>query len=286
MKKRASVVVFAFFFLPSFVGSSAAIDLPSPQGYVSDYAGVIEASRKAGIESLLSQVRSQTGIEMAVVTVTSLQGLQVDDYANQLFRKWGIGGKKENNGLLILVAPNERKWRVEVGYGLEGELPDGFVGEVGRQMVPYFRAQNYGGGLYVAAQNIVTAIAEKRGITIEGLNRPLPPAPSRAQRPRRSSGALPVSLLIFFFFLFIFVIGIVARFRAFRHGYRRRFRYGVGSEWFLYPIIFGGGGSGGFGGHSGGGSHDWGSFGGGGGGSGFGGFGGGSSGGGGASGDW
>ncbi len=254
-------------------------EFPSPRGYVNDFAGVLNVESQTRMEALIRRARAQMGVEIAIVTVSSLEGMPIEDYSIELARRWGIGRKGEDTGLLILVAPNERKWRIEVGYGLEGELPDGLVGEVGRRMVPYFREGKYGEGLELGLQTIVATLAKKRGVTIEDVDASLAYAPER-----RSVRAAGLSLVLLFVVLFIlaFVLAATTGTGWRRKGQLRRSRPYQDSDWLWYPIIFSGGGSGGFGGHIGGGSHRSGGFGGG----GFGGFGGGSFGGGGASGSW
>lgn len=134
---------------------SGAVDYPSPQGYVSDYAGIINESYESQIESLLSDLEDETTVEVAVLTVENLQGLDKETYAVEIFREWGIGKEDVDNGLLILVAMEEREWRIEVGYGLEGVIPDGVAGRIGRnRMVPNFQAGDYGKGIYEAVADI------------------------------------------------------------------------------------------------------------------------------------
>lgn len=263
--------------------SNGAADLPAYRGHVNDFAGVIGTAEASRMEGLLRQVKEKTGLELAVATVPSLEGSSVEDYATALFRQWGIGQKKENSGLLLLVAPNDRKYRIEVGYGLEGDLPDSLVGDIGRRMVPYFRQQRYGDGIAVAVDALVAGIAQARGVQITGSERP--PSLSKRQRSRGSG----IGGVIFFGMLVVFIVIIAVsasgRGRWGGPGMRRRRRWG--SDWIWYPIIFSGGGSGGFGGSGGDSGSSWGGLGGGGSSGGdFGGFGGGSSGGGGASGDW
>ncbi len=246
-------------------------ELPSPQGYVNDFAGVLDAENQVRMEALIRRVRAQMGVEIAVVTIPSLEGLPIEEYSIELARRWGIGRKGEDTGLLILVAPNERRWRIEVGYGLEGELPDGLVGEVGRRMVPYFRERKYGEGLELGLQTIVATLAKKRGVTIEDVDASLAYAPER--RSVRVVG-LGLVLLLVVLFILAFVLAATTGTSWRRRGRAWRSRPYRDSDWMWYPIIFSGGGVGGFGGHIGGGSHQW------------GGFGGGSFGGGGASGSW
>lgn len=129
-----------------------------PTGYVSDFAGVISTSQKQEIESKLSALEKNTGNEVAVVTVKSLGGDTVENFALKLFQEWGIGSKKNNNGVLILVAPTEREVRIEVGYGLEGAITDLQSGNIIRQvMIPAFKTGDYGAGISRAA-DAVTAI--------------------------------------------------------------------------------------------------------------------------------
>ena len=93
--------------------------------YVTDNASILDDNAERTLDGKIRAFEKSTSIEIAIATVPSLDGLTVEDYGNQLFRKWGIGKKGENNGLLILVAPTERKWRIEVGYGLEEWITDG-----------------------------------------------------------------------------------------------------------------------------------------------------------------
>src|SRR5437667_5921090 len=110
-----------------------------PSGYVSDLAGVIAPEARTRLEALCTEVEQKTGAQMAIVTVQSLEGESVEDYAVDLYKQLGVGGKKDNRGVLLLVAPNERKYRIEVGYGLEPVINDARAGDAGRAMVPYLR---------------------------------------------------------------------------------------------------------------------------------------------------
>ena len=101
---------------------------PRPSGHVNDFAGVLTADDRAYLENFLRSVERDTTAEVVVVTVTSLDGMTIEEYANRLFADWGIGTKARDNGVLLLVAPAERQVRIEVGYGLEGSLPDGLAG--------------------------------------------------------------------------------------------------------------------------------------------------------------
>jgi uncharacterized protein len=237
-----------------------------PTGYVTDLAGVIAVDTKARLEALCYEVEQKTGAQMAIVTVHSLDGESVENYAVELYKQLGVGSKSDNRGVLLLVAPDEHKYRVEVGYGLEPVINDARAGDAGRAMVPLLREFKYSAAIETAAWMLAKYIADDRGVTLSGQ----PPVRPRATVREHSSH---VSLwLILFVIWIIFSIARAGRNAA---GGRR----GGGGGWWIGPMLggMGGGwGGGGFGGGSGGYS----------GGGGFGGFGGGSSGGGGASGSW
>lgn len=242
-----------------------------PTGYVSDLAGVIGPEAKTRLEALCAEVEQKTGAQMAVVTVQSLEGEGVENYAVDLFKQLGVGSKKDNRGVLLLVAPNERKYRIEVGYGLEPVINDARAGDAGRAMVPYLRQSDYGKATEIAAWQLAKYIADDAGVTLSGQ-----PPEMRNQNGRGNIG----------FPVFWVILGLIIFFRAIRSlSGRGGGGSGGGLLWFLLGMLASNsgrrsGGSWGGGGWSGGG------FGGGGGGGGFGGFGGGSSGGGGASGSW
>jgi len=198
--------------------------------------------------------------------VHSFEGRSVEDYAADLYKHLGIGGKKDDRGVLLLVSPDERKYRIEVGYGLEPVINDARAGDVGRAMVPFLRAGNYNGAIQTAAFQLAKFIADDRGVTLS-LAAPVRAAPQSDDRGS-AFGAWVVVIIIV---IYLIIAGIS---RGGKGG------GGHGFWWFILGMFLGGSGGGG-GGYSGGG------FGGSGGGGGdFGGFGGGSSGGGGASGSW
>jgi len=239
-------------------------DLPKPKDYVSDLAGVMTPEAVQKLNLLAGEVEQKTGAQVAVVTVKSLDGEEASQYANELFKQWGVGGKKDDRGVLILLAPNERKYFTEVGYGLEPILNDAKVGDFGREMVPALKQKDYNGALIVITTRVAQTIAADAGVQLSGV-------PNIPQR-RASDDRIPAFWVFVGLFVFIWVMS--------RIGGRRR-RRGM-----FLPWIFPGGGFGGGGWSSGGGGWSGGGFGGGSGFGGFGGFGGGSSGGGGAGGSW
>src|SRR6476646_1870551 len=114
-----------------------------PQGYVNDFAGVLSAEGKEKLTVLCMEVEQKTQAQIAVVTVSTLEGQPVEQFANDLFTAWGVGPKQTLKGVMILVATNDHKYRVEVGYGLEPILPDGKVGGFAREAVPLLRQNDY-----------------------------------------------------------------------------------------------------------------------------------------------
>jgi uncharacterized protein len=245
-------------------------DLAQP---VNDFARVIDAPSAAAIDRLSRQLKAATGDVVVVATVPTIDPYgDIREYANALLENHGrgIGSKGKDNGLLILLAFKEHKVWVEVGYGLEQWITDGFAGETSRQfMVPEFRAGRYGAGLYAGTVRIVSRIAQGRNVRLEGV-----PSPAPAPAPRRGT-PLPLSLVIL---IFMAVLAL-SRIGGGPGGRTRRWGVGPWSGWSSGIGPFGGGWSGGGFGGSGG-------FGGGGFGGGFGGFGGGSSGGGGGGASW
>jgi uncharacterized protein len=246
-----------------------------PQGYVNDFAGVLNAQAKDKLTAICTELDQKAQAQISVVTVSSLEGEPIEQYSIDLATAWGIGPKQKDRGVLILVAPSDRKYRIEVGYGLEGILPDGKVGGFGREAVPFLRQNDYSGAVLLMTERVAQVIAEDQKVTLDSLSgAPPPPAePDNSLFPMSSM----VWLLIFVIFIFSPALGFI--FNLFFGGVFGS-RRGRGS-WGGGPRYGGGGWYGG--GWSGGGGSSWG---GGGGGGGFGGFGGGSFGGGGASGGW
>ncbi len=242
-----------------------------PTGYVTDRAGIINAQNKSELEALGTELEQKTGAQMAIVTVRSLDGEEIQPYANDLFKQLGIGKKKEDNGVMLLVAPNDRKYWTEVGYGLEPILNDARAGDAGRLMVPYFRKGDFSSGITAAAWQLAKYIADDKGVTLTG-------APQLQQAPPANSdgrGGMFWILVV----LVILIFRVLAR--VLRNTSGRGGGGGMGTGLLIGAILgsMGGGGRGGWSSGSGGGG--WG-----GGGGGFGGFGGGMSGGGGAGGSW
>lgn len=147
---------------------ASAIDLASlqRQGYVSDFAGVVDAGSRETIDRYCARVEKATGAQIALVTIPSLEGVPVEQFANDLFRRWGVGRKDVDDGVLLLLAVRDRQSRLEVGRGLEPFITDGTSGALLREMRPELRENRYGPALLVAAQSLGERIAKSKGVRI------------------------------------------------------------------------------------------------------------------------
>lgn len=242
-----------------------------PSNYVNDFAGVLTSSSVSNLNDLCRQIDEKAHAQIAVVTINSLDGSDIESYAVDLYKRWGVGNKSSNKGVLILLSVSDRRYRFEVGYGLEPILPDGKVGGFGREAVPFLKQGDYDSAVSLMVTRVAQVIADDAGVQLTGAR--------SYSEPQSDSGSTPsliwtlVVLLVIGSWFFRFFIKRAQQ--ATGIGGRRR---GIRNDWWW----LGGGGFGG--GGFGGGGFGGGGFGGGGGG--FGGFGGGSSGGGGASGGW
>lgn len=234
-----------------------------PARYVVDLAHIIDDSDEVKINGYLQELEQKTTAQVIVLTINSLNGAAIEDFSLQVAGKWKLGRKGKDNGMLILFAMKDRKYRFEVGYGLEGILPDSKLGTIGRQLiVPNFRQGQYTRGIDQTVVQVASIIAESQGVQITGI-------PHLSTIRTTHIKTKPYDLLKLLFFLIL--IGPLLFIFCFLISRHNGLRIGGGG--------FGNGGSGSFGGGLGGG------FGGGGFGS-FGGGGGGGFGGGGASGGW
>lgn len=215
------------------------LNLPELTGPVVDQMDLLRPLEKEQLERMLTKMYETGRIQMAVFITRSLEGLDIESYSISVAEKWQLGRKGQDQGLLMVIAPAERRMRLEVGYGLEGDITDAFSRQVlDDVVVPYFRKQRYGDGLMLATQ----AIAEK--LKLEGLDAPV--KNPLAKSSGRSTPAKLIVLLFLIFWLMLFFRGLFLPFGAGSGwGYRGRNGGGFGG--------FGGGGFGGGGGFSGGG---------------------------------
>jgi len=149
-----------FFFAVLFnLGLSVAQNVPekpSPARFINDFAHILSESEVSTLEQKLRNYQDSTSNQFAIVTVSSLDNYDIESYSYQLAKTWGIGQKDKNNGILILIAPNERKMRIEVGYGLEGAIPDAVCKQIIREvMKPYFKQNNYYAGIDEATNYLI-----------------------------------------------------------------------------------------------------------------------------------
>ncbi len=259
LKVAASITIFVC--AAPAVFSQAVKDLPKPTDYVSDDAHVMSPQAIDQLNHLCGEVDHEAHAQIAVVTIDTLNGEPIEQYAVELEDAWKVGPKGSDRGVIVLLAVKDRRRWIETGYGLEGILPDGKVGEIGRQMVPMLRNNDFDGAMTLAVDEIAQIIAQDAGVQLQPLTR----WGAQQQQPHATAGQI-IGGIIFLIFVIIFLF----------------WAGGNGLLGFLLGMFLGGGRWGGGGGFGGGGDFG----GGGGGGSGFGGFGGGSTGGGGAGGSW
>ena len=221
--------------------------------YVNDFAHVLDQNTIAQMDEICRQIDGKAHAQIAVVTVRSLDGSDIESYAVDLFHQWGVGRKATNRGVLILYAIDDHRARIEVGYGLEPILPDGKVGGFQREAVPLMRNANYSQALLLVTSRVAQVIAQDAGVQLTTPQLPPTPAEPTEQAGRGiSAGGIILLIVVVLIVLFTPLRSLV---------------FGI----LLSGMFGGGGGSRGGGGWGGGG---------------FGGFGGGSSGGGGASSSW
>ncbi|GJD60585.1 TPM domain-containing protein [Methylobacterium frigidaeris] len=268
MRSPAGAGLLALLLIPFLLvlsaGTAAALDLPPLTGRVVDGAGLLRPEESAALAAKLKAHEDKTTDQVVVATIPSLQGTSVEDFSNRLFRAWGLGGKARNNGVLFLIAPTERKVRIEVGYGLEGALTDALSKVIiASAVAPKFKTGDFPGGIQAGVDGILGILS---GDAAEW---------QRRAEVREDSGSDldPVLVLILLVVIGFVLVRLLTRGGGGGPGRPHR---RTGGNWIVVPGPGGGGFGSGYGG----------SFGGGGGfGGGFSG-GGGSSGGGGASGDW
>jgi len=199
--------IICFFSYPGFLFSQD-VNFPDWTGYINDYAGLLDSGSKSELEALASKIEEETGSEIAVAIVDSLQGITEEEYAVELFEKWGIGKEKEDNGILILICtegePGNRPLRIEVGYGLEGVITDLEAGEIVNDIiVPNFQK----GDFYTGLNNAILVIAEQI-YEEEGLE-PIATETSSAAPFTSSSSEFPFGWVCCFPIPFVITIIIV-----------------------------------------------------------------------------
>jgi uncharacterized protein len=239
------------FFCMLAVSVCHAVDIPdTPRDYVVDLAGIVDQGAEGKLNGYLRELEQKTGAQMVVLTIKSLEGESLEDFSITVAHdKWKLGQKGRDNGVLLLVSTGDKKYRLEVGYGLEGALPDSFVGEVGRSyLVPYFKKGDYAGGIYSASLIVVNTIAKDAGVTITGM--PTVKRPARSASGKKRSGPFQkvMGFLFIIFLIYMFIrhpramitMMLLSSMGGRRGGWGGGGGFGGGG--------FGGGGGGGFGG--------------------------------------
>lgn len=205
-------------------------EFPKPTGYVNDYANLIDSKTKTDITKLALTIKKNTGAEISVVTIQDIGNISIEEYAAELFKEWGIGQKGKDNGILIILALKQRKVRIEVGYGLEGDFPDLLMNKyLNNYAIPYFKNGNYSKGFYNLTYAIAKHFAEINGADfktwIENINVPV------VKTKKRFDLSSLFGLLFFFMFFVMPILGIMRR----RYFYSRR-----SSNPLLWAMFFGG----------------------------------------------
>lgn len=213
--KLTSKLAFIILLLAIIItASSFAVQPPIPDkpfNHVVDLAGIIDENVEAGLNRYLLELEQKTTAQMIVLTITSLDGESIEDVSLSIAHdRWKLGQKGRDNGALLLVSLNDRKYRFEIGYGLEGVLPDSLVGSVGREyLVPYFRKGDYSSGIAAAALAVINEIAAESNVDIKGMPK-LRARSSYPYRPR-SSGKTSLTGKIFGVLFFIGLIYMFIR---------------------------------------------------------------------------
>ncbi|MBI4697591.1 MAG: LemA family protein [Nitrospirae bacterium] len=216
LKNKPLILMLLIFALAAINISSAGIAVPDqPYNHVVDLAGVINGDAEANLNRYLLELEQKTTAQMVVLTIDSLESEPLEEFSmNIAHKKWRLGQKGKDNGILLLVAVQDRKYRFETGYGLEGILPDSLTGSIGRQyLVPYFRQGNYSAGIYTGALAVIDIIASSEGVEITGMSEngasrydSIPTGRGPGARVRRQVGIFDVVLGAMFFLGIIYLL--------------------------------------------------------------------------------
>ncbi|MCL2063621.1 MAG: TPM domain-containing protein [Candidatus Cloacimonetes bacterium] len=179
----------------------ATIQFPKPQGWVNDFSEVFDPATKANLSNILTELNQKTGVEIAVVAVKDFQGLDRDTYATDLFESWGIGSRNDE-GILILLATEEREIKIEVGYGSEGYLTDGTAGQLlDEYVIPHLAANDFNQGLFYAGLVFSSYVAEAKGIELTGMPSNIP-----VSSHQQSNEQFYFELILLAIFIFLVII--------------------------------------------------------------------------------
>lgn len=197
--------------------ATAALEVPFLAGRVNDLAGLLQEETRERLEQKLAQLEADTGSQVVVLTIPSLEGESLEEYAHRVASTWQLGQRGQDNGVLFLIAKNDRKMRLEVGYGLESVLPDAACRRILDNVVrPRFRSGDFDGGIEAGVDAVATAIRSGA-------------LPVEAQRPSESSGRGPgLFALVIFLGIFTVVVGLFSLLALLSTGF---------ASWFLYLFL-------------------------------------------------
>ena len=249
-------ICFSYIFLNT-TALHAEIAIPDqPFNHVVDIAGIINDDVEANLNKYLLELEQKTTAQMIVLTINSLEGESLEDFSLRVaHEKWRLGQKDKDNGVLLLVALQDRKYKFEIGYGLEGILPDSLTGSIGRDyLVPYFKNGDYSTGIFTATLAVINEIASNSGVEIAGMpklkNRPVYPN-GRTEIGKPSFLSIIFGILFFIGLIYMFIRHprlLLFLFMMSMMGGGRRSGWGGGGGFGGGGGSFGGGGGGGFGG--------------------------------------
>jgi uncharacterized protein len=208
LRCKSSIILAFVLFIFITTPAGFAAEIPArPANPVVDLAGIIDDAVETKINRYLRELERKTTAQMAILTVKSLDGQSIEEFSLTIAHdQWKLGQKNKDNGVLLVVALNARKYRIEVGYGLEGALPDSLVGSIGREyLVPYFKNGDYASGIYTATLVIANKIASDAGVKISGMPAVQKTYPAKKRKSNKGPFGKIISLVFFLIILIIFI---------------------------------------------------------------------------------
>ena len=191
-----------FFFLTfCLIGNLAAQNLPLPTGFINDFAGIMNSRDAAAAEALASAVKEKTGAELALVTINSYAPFaSLDEFSLALAGTWGIGERGKDNGILLVLAMTEREIKIEVGYGLEGAIPDSAAGRIlDNAVIPAFQEGDFSGGLLKGLESIASLVVKEAGVELSGFDLP---------EVTEANAPPPIVVAIFTLFIWVLIVAV------------------------------------------------------------------------------
>ena len=199
---RARLCLAFLLVVTGILAKAESVDQLHPTGYVNDFAHVVDPASKAQMEDICQQIDQKANAQITVVTINTLEGRDIESYASDLFHKWAVGPKKTDRGVLILYVIQDRRARIEVGYGLEPILPDGKVGSFQREAIPLMRSGDYSQALLLVTSRVADVIASDAGVQLTNARPRAPTPPVERREHGISFGGIILLLFIFLIILF------------------------------------------------------------------------------------